>query len=115
MASLAPADLGEGLAVSRQELRPCRAFVGEDIAVAVYRKRCDGVMFGVLKGLVVELDQRREGRESATDDRECHRQAEVPARTTEFGVPPTAIQMGSVVFLPGIDRGVVQWRTEFSR
>ena len=40
-----PADFGECLTVGRQELRPCRGLVGEDIAVAVDRKRRAGVVF----------------------------------------------------------------------
>ena len=55
------ADLGKRLAIRGQELRPCRALVGEDIAVAVNRQWRTRVMIPVLEGLAVELDERSEG------------------------------------------------------
>src|SRR5215218_909901 len=70
------ADLGERLAIRRQELRSCCALVGEDIAVAVYRQWRIRIMMPVREGLAVEIDERGKRRRPATDDRERHRQAE---------------------------------------
>ena len=47
------------------------------------------------RGLAVELGERREPLGQPADDRERHRQAELPARTADSGVPPTAIHTGS--------------------
>jgi hypothetical protein len=70
------ADLGERLAIRRQELRSCCALVGEDLAVAVYRQWGIRIMMPVSEGLAVEIDERGKRRRPATDDRQRHRKAE---------------------------------------
>ncbi len=53
------------------------------------------VMTGAARGLAIKIDQRREARRLAAMMASASGRPSVPARTTDSGVPPTAIQTGS--------------------
>ena len=66
-------------------------------------------MLAVLQGLAIELDVRGKGRQSATDDRECHWQAQ--GTSANHGVGRTTHgnpDRERTTFLARIDRGTVQ-------